>query len=122
MLRSAETVCSYRFLRMCRGRPHPVLVSREPRVYEASVLSSCVTCSAGFRVHAFLDPNLIGLDDFVIRVAQQWKGETMFFDEFLVTFNAIAADAEKLHFRLEFTPGSRNSQAWAVHPGVPSFG
>ena len=75
-----------------------------------------------FPVHAFLGPNLIRLDDFVIRVAQQWKGETMFFDEFLVTFNAIAADAEKLHFRLEFTQESRNSQAWAVHPGVPSFG
>jgi hypothetical protein len=32
--------------------------------------------------------------------------ETMFFDEFLVTFNAIAADAKKLDFRLEFTPGT----------------
>ena len=53
----------------------------------------------------FSDQNLIGLDDFVIRVAQQWKRKTMFFDEFLVTFDAIAADAEKLHFRLEFTPG-----------------
>ena len=58
-----------------------------------------------FPVHAFLGLNLIGLDDFVIRVAQQWKGKTMFFNEFLVTFNAIAADAEKLDFRLEFTPG-----------------
>ena len=58
-----------------------------------------------FPVRAFLGPNLIGLDDFVIRVAQQWKGKTMFFNEFLVTFNAIAADAEKLDFRLEFTPG-----------------
>jgi len=27
------------------------------------------------------------------------------FDELLVTFNAISADAEKFHFRLEFTPG-----------------
>src|SRR5208282_317292 len=48
MVRSAETVCSYRFLRMRWGCPHPVLVTREPRVYEASALSSCVTCSAGF--------------------------------------------------------------------------
>ena len=58
-----------------------------------------------FPVHAFLGPNLIRLDNFLIRVAQQWKGKTMFFDEILVTFNAIAADAEKLHFGLEFTPG-----------------
>ena len=41
-------------------------------------------------VHAFLGPNLIGLDDFVIRVAQQWEGKTMFFDEFLVTFNGFS--------------------------------
>ena len=56
-------------------------------------------------VHAFLDPDLIRFHDFLIRVAQQRKGKTMFFDEFLVTFNAIGADAEKLHFRLKFTPG-----------------
>ena len=35
-----------------------------------------------FPVHAFLGPILIGLDDFAIRVAQQWKGGPCFFMNF----------------------------------------
>jgi len=63
MLRSADTFCSYRLLRMCRGRPHPVLVTRDPQVYEASALNSCVTCSAGFsffRIAFFLPVGVPG--------------------------------------------------------------
>jgi hypothetical protein len=76
-----------------------------------------------FPVDAFLDPNLIGLDDFVIRVAQQREGKTVFFDEFLVTFNAIAADAEKLDFSLEFTPGIAQVTGFGpCTPGYRSFG
>ena len=50
-------------------------------------------------------PDLIRFYHLLIRVAQQGKGKTMFVDEILVTLNAIDADAEELHFGLEFTPG-----------------
>ena len=56
-------------------------------------------------VHAFLGPHTVRFHDLLIRVAQEGKLKTMFFDEFLVAFNAIGADAEKFHFRLKFTPG-----------------
>jgi hypothetical protein len=41
----------------------------------------------------------------------------MFLDQFLVAFNAIGADAEKLRFRLKSNQESRKSQVWSVHPG-----
>jgi hypothetical protein len=47
---------------------------------------------------------MVRFHNFPIRVAQQRKRKAMFFDEFLVTFNAIDADPEKFHFRLKFTP------------------
>jgi hypothetical protein len=40
---------------------------------------------------------MIRFHDVLIRVAQERKGKTMLFDEFLVTFNAIGADAKKFH-------------------------
>src|SRR5260370_14706609 len=53
---------------------------------------------------AFPGPGMIRFHDVLIRVAQERKGKTMLFDEFLVTFSAICADAKKFHLRLKFTP------------------
>jgi hypothetical protein len=57
-----------------------------------------------FAIQAFLGPHMVRFHKFPIRVAQQRKWQAMFFDEFLVTFNAIGADPEKFRFRLKFTP------------------
>ena len=46
----------------------------------------------------------------------------MFFDEFLVASNTIDADAEKFHFRLQFTPGIAQVTGLIVHAGASSFG
>src|ERR1700730_14684538 len=58
-----------------------------------------------FPVHAFLHPDMICLDDFLVRIAQQGKWKTMLLDEFLVTFRTVDAHAEELRFGLEFAPG-----------------
>ena len=58
-----------------------------------------------FPIHAFLDPDLVRLDDFVIRVAQQRKRKTMLVDEFQMTFRAVDAHAKKFCFGLKFAPG-----------------
>jgi hypothetical protein len=43
------------------------------------------------------------------------------FDEFLVAANTIDADAEKFHFRLQFTPGIAQVTGLIVHPGASSL-
>src|ERR1700719_3222025 len=58
-----------------------------------------------FGNHALAVPDLIRFHKLLVRVAQQGKGQTMFFDEFLMTLRAIDADAEQFHFGLEFAPG-----------------
>ena len=58
----------------------------------------------GFSVHALFDPDLVGLDDFLVFVGEEGEGELMFLDEFLVALCGVDADAEDDGLAFEFGP------------------
>ena len=58
----------------------------------------------GFSVHAFLNPDLIGLDESVRFVGEEREGELVLFDEFLVALGGIDADAQNRGLGFEEIP------------------
>src|ERR1700688_4100941 len=87
----------------------------------ADEVSRSLSSHVFFPVHAFLYPDMIGLDDFVVRVAQQGKRKTMLLDECLMTLSAIDAHSEELRLGLEFTPGVAKFTSLRRAPGSAVF-
>ncbi len=57
-----------------------------------------------FTVHTFFDPNAVGLNDGLVRVAEEREREIEFLDEFLVAFGGIDADAKDVSAFGEIAP------------------
>jgi len=55
-------------------------------------------------VHTLLNPHLIRIHHFMIRIAQERKWKSMLFNECVVAFGAVDTDSEQLGFRLNFAP------------------
>ena len=60
-------------------------------------------------IHVFLNPDAVGLDQFVVRIGKKWKWQPIFRDKFLVTRNRIDTDAENFRRPINVTPGIAQS-------------
>src|ERR1700751_270242 len=58
-----------------------------------------------FTVHTLLNPHLIRIHYFAVRIAQEGEWKSVFFYERLVAFGTVDTDSEQLGLRLNFAPG-----------------
>src|SRR5687768_2851852 len=58
-----------------------------------------------FPIHAFLNPDSVSLDDFLLRIGQERKRELIFLNELLVARREINADAEDFRASRQVAPG-----------------
>src|ERR1700745_2391137 len=70
-----------------------------------------------FTVHTLLNPHLIRIHHFVVRIAQQGEWKSVFCYERLVAFRTFDTASEQLGLRLNFAPAIPHAARLSDAPG-----